>query len=107
MCPWWALRSSKPLFWLILEGGFDSHTLPQNLIMKTNIIINYLLKILWIILFFLIIFLDRNNFLMVVFTILILIFLTIITIIRSLISRNEWRKLIDDGDVEIKEKIKF
>ena len=36
-----------------------------------------------------------------------LILLTIITIIRALISRNEWRKIIDDGDVEIKDKISF
>ena len=28
-------------------------------------------------------------------------------ILRSIDSRNQWRKIIDDGDVEIKDKIEF
>ena len=106
MCPWWALRSSKPLFWLILEGGFDSHTLPQKIIIM-NIFFNYFIKILWVSIFFLIVFLDRENNIMVIITISILFLATIITVLRAFISRNEWRKLIEDGDVESKEKIKF
>ena len=39
--------------------------------------------------------------------IFILLFLTMITIIRAIESRNEWRRMIDDGDVEIKDKISF
>tara|TARA_B100000686_G_C15869574_1_gene515768 strand:- start:124 stop:321 length:198 start_codon:yes stop_codon:yes gene_type:complete len=65
------------------------------------------MKIMWALIFILIIFIDRNSKLMVITTIFLLLALTLITIIRSLISRNEWRKLIEDGDVEIKEKIKF
>ena len=65
------------------------------------------MKIMWVLIFILIIFIDRNSKLMVITTIFLLLALTLITIIRSLISRNEWRKLIEDGDVEIKEKIKF
>ena len=68
---------------------------------------NYIMKIMWVLIFILIIFIDRNSKLMVITTIFLLLALTLITIIRSLISRNEWRKLIKDGDVEIKEKIKF
>ena len=68
---------------------------------------NYIMKIMWALIFILIIFIDRNSKLMVITTIFLLLALTLITIIRSLISRNEWRKLIEDGDVEIKEKIKF
>ena len=68
---------------------------------------NYIMKIMWVLIFILIIFIDRNSKLMVITTIFLLLALTLITIIRSLISRNEWRKLIEDGDVEIKEKIKF
>ena len=68
---------------------------------------NYIMKIMWVLIFILIIFIDRNSKLMVITTIILLLALTLITIIRSLISRNEWRKLIEDGDVEIKEKIKF
>ncbi len=36
-----------------------------------------------------------------------LFILTLITILRVIESRNEWRKIIDDGDVEIKDKISF
>tara|TARA_Y100000994_G_C15695157_1_gene443082 strand:+ start:2471 stop:2605 length:135 start_codon:yes stop_codon:yes gene_type:complete len=44
---------------------------------------------------------------MVIITIGLLFFITLITVIRSLVSRNEWREIIEDGDVEIKDKIKF
>ena len=75
--------------------------------MKINFIISYLVKIVWTIVFLLIVFLDRNNSTMVIITIGLLFFITLITIIRSLVSRNEWREIIEDGDVEIKDKIKF
>ena len=75
--------------------------------MKINFIISYLVKIVWTIVFLLVIFLDRNNSTMVIITIGLLFFITLITIIRSLVSRNEWREIIEDGDVEIKDKIKF
>jgi len=65
------------------------------------------MKLMWMLIFILIVFIDRNNQVMVIVTIFLLLLLTLITILRSLISRNEWRKLIKDGDVEIKEKIKF
>jgi len=39
--------------------------------------------------------------------IFILLFLTVITIIRALESRNQWRRMIDDGEVEVKEKMSF
>ena len=44
---------------------------------------------------------------MVVCTISLLVILSFITILRSLDSRNQWRKIIEDGDVEIKDKIEF
>ena len=75
--------------------------------MKINFIISYLVKIFWTIVFLLIVFLDRNNSTMVIITIGLLFFITLITTIRSLVSRNEWREIIEDGDVEIKDKIKF
>ena len=53
-----------------------------------------------------IIFLDRNNQYFVIITIALLLIMTFITILRSLDARNQWRKLIDDGEVEIKDKIK-
>jgi hypothetical protein len=36
-----------------------------------------------------------------------LVILTIITVLRALESRNQWRRMIKDGDVEIKDKISF
>ena len=52
-------------------------------------------------------FIDRNNKILVWVMIFILLLLTTITIIRALISRNEWRKMIEDGEVEVKNKISF
>ena len=75
--------------------------------MKFNKTFNYIFKTLWVVMAFLIVFFDRTNNILVSFTILLLIFLTIITVARSINSRNEWRKIIEDGDVEIKDKIKF
>ena len=75
--------------------------------MKLNIIISYIVKVIWVIVFLLIVFLDRSNKVMVCMSISLLILITLITILRSLVSRNEWRKIIEDGDVEIKDKIKF
>ena len=75
--------------------------------MSLSKIISLLIKLLWIVTFFLIIIIDRDNKLMVLSTILLLIIISTITIIRSINSRNEWRQIIDDGDVEIKDKIKF
>ena len=75
--------------------------------MKVNVIISYLIRFIWIFTIFLIIFLDRNNKYQVILTISVLIIISIITAIRSLISRNEWRQIIKDGDIEIKDKIKF
>ena len=75
--------------------------------MNINFLINYSIKIIWTIVFLLIVFFDRNNKAMVILTIVLLLFITIITVIRSLVSRNEWREIIEDGDVEIKDKIEF
>ena len=50
---------------------------------------------------------DRNNKMLVWIMISVLLLLTTVTIIRALISRNEWRKMIEDGEVEVKNKISF
>ena len=39
---------------------------------------------------------------MVFFALFFLFILTIITVIRIIESRNEWRELIDEGEVEVK-----
>ena len=74
---------------------------------KYQKIFNYIFKFIWILTFILLVFMDRDNIFIVVLTIFLLITISSITIIRSLNSRNEWRKIIEDGDVEIKDKINF
>jgi len=69
--------------------------------------ISYIIKLTWFIVFLLIIFIDRENNIQKFSTIAILLLISVITVIRLLNSRNEWREIIEDGDVEIKEKISF
>jgi len=69
--------------------------------------ISYIIKLTWFIVFLLIIFIDRDNSIQKISTIVLLLLISMITVIRSLNSRNEWRQIIEDGDVEIKEKISF
>ena len=40
-------------------------------------------------------------------TIILLVILTIISVVRALESRNEWRKMIKDGDVEAMEGLSY
>ena len=61
----------------------------------------------WLITLLAFTFIDRDNKILVWTMIFILLLLTTITIIRALISRNEWRKMIEDGEVEVKNKISF
>tara|TARA_B100001250_G_C19448770_1_gene635027 strand:+ start:378 stop:611 length:234 start_codon:yes stop_codon:yes gene_type:complete len=75
--------------------------------MNVQKVISYFIKILWFVTFLLIVFMDRNSKTMIFITISLLLFMAIITVIRSINSRNEWRQMIDDGEVEIKEKISF
>ena len=75
--------------------------------MKLNKLFNYFFKIMWLIVFILIISINRDNIYMVMFTIALLLILTLLTVLRSIDSRNQWRKIIEDGDVEIKDKIEF
>lgn len=69
--------------------------------------VSYIIKLTWFIVFLLIIFIDRNNSIQKISTIVLLLLISMVTVIRSLNSRNEWRQIIEDGDVEIKEKISF
>ena len=70
-------------------------------------VISILIKFIWFITILLVVTIDRNDFSMVSFTIILLLIISFITVVRSLNSRNEWREIIEDGDVEIKDKIKF
>ena len=59
-------------------------------------------RIIWLVVILSFLFLDRENFIFIIIQLISLIVLTIITVIRTIESRNEWRKMIKDGDVEIK-----
>ena len=64
-------------------------------------------RFLWFATIISILFIDRDKPLMIYIIIAILLILTFITVIRSLESRNQWRRMIKEGDVEIKDKISF
>ena len=59
-------------------------------------------RFLWVCEILFLFFIDRNNIYMVFFALFFLFILTIMTVIRILESRNEWRKLINEGEVEVK-----
>lgn len=64
-------------------------------------------RVLWFLTIISLFFINRNNIVMVSIVIFLLVILTIITVLRALESRNQWRRMIKDGDVEIKDKISF
>ena len=66
-------------------------------------------RVLWFITITSIFFINRENTLATysIIFILILLTLTVITVIRALESRNQRRRMIKEGDVEIKDRISF
>ncbi len=54
----------------------------------------------WVILLILIFFLDRDNLYWVIATILLLVVLSGIAVLRSLESRKEWRKYIEEESLD-------
>ena len=64
-------------------------------------------RFLWFATIIAILFIDRDKPLVVYTLIVLLVILTTITVIRALESRNQWRRMIKEGDVEIKDKISF
>ena len=75
--------------------------------MSLSKIISLVIKLVWLLTFVLVVTIDRDNKLMTILTIALLVLIALITIIRSINSRNEWRQMIEDGEVEIKDKISF
>ena len=64
-------------------------------------------RLLWFLTIVSILFINTESKIMVYSVILMLLILTSITVIRALESRNQWRRMIEDGDVEVKDKISF
>tara|TARA_B110000196_G_scaffold20587_1_gene16155 strand:+ start:359 stop:589 length:231 start_codon:yes stop_codon:yes gene_type:complete len=75
--------------------------------MSLSKIISLVIKLVWLLTFVLVVTIDRDNKLMTILTIALLVLIALITILRSINSRNEWRQMIEDGEVEIKDKISF
>ena len=75
--------------------------------MSLSKIISLVIKLVWLLTFVLVVTIDRNNKLMTILTITLLVLISLTTILRSINSRNEWREMIEDGEVEIKDKISF
>ena len=75
--------------------------------MSLSKIISLVIKLVWLLTFVLVVTIDRDNNLMTILTITLLVLISLTTIIRSINSRNEWRQMIEDGEVEIKDKISF
>ena len=61
-----------------------------------NLMFNKIFKLLWLLFFILLIFIDRDIIIHKIALIVFLIILTIITIFRILDSRNEWREIIKE-----------
>tara|TARA_Y100000994_G_scaffold114225_1_gene93981 strand:+ start:756 stop:962 length:207 start_codon:yes stop_codon:yes gene_type:complete len=64
-------------------------------------------RLLWFLTIVSILFINTESKIMVYSVISMLLILTTITVIRALESRNQWRRMIEDGDVEVKDKISF
>ena len=67
----------------------------------------FIFRLLWFVTIISIMFINTENRIMVYSVIAALLILTAITVIRSLESRNQWRRMIEDGEVEVKDKISF
>ncbi len=57
-------------------------------------------RIAWLVLILLIVFLDRNNLYWVAGTITLLLLLSGIAVLRFLDSRNEWREIIKEENLD-------
>ena len=75
--------------------------------MSLSKIISLVIKLVWLLTFVLVVTIDRDNKLMAILTIALLVLIALITVLRSINSRNEWREMIENGEVEIKDKISF
>lgn len=63
--------------------------------MRINYIVNIMYKALWFMLFILIVTFDRSSKYSLYITLSLLIFLTIIAVVRAINLRNEWRPIAE------------
>ena len=68
-----------------------------------NIFFTRLFRLLWLLFFILLIFLDRDVFAVKMGLIAFVLILTVITILRALESKKEWGEIVNDLDEDEKE----
>ena len=68
-----------------------------------NTIFTRLFRLMWLLFFILLIFLDRDIFIVKVGLIAFVLILTVITILRSLESKREWGEIVNNLDEDEKE----
>ena len=68
-----------------------------------DVLFTRIFRLIWILFFILLIFLDRDIFAVKVGLIIFLIMLTAITILRALQSKKEWGEIVDNLDEDEKE----
>ena len=68
-----------------------------------SILFTRLFRLLWLLFFILLIFLDRDVFAVKMGLIAFVLILTVITILRALESKKEWGEIVNDLDEDEKE----
>ena len=68
-----------------------------------NLLFTRLFRMMWLLFFMLLIFLDRDIFAVKVSLIVFVLLLTVVTILRALESKKEWDEIIKDMDSEDQE----
>ena len=68
-----------------------------------SILFTRLFRLLWLLFFILLIFLDRDIFAVKMGLITFVLILTVITILRALESKKEWGEIVNDLDEDEKE----
>ena len=68
-----------------------------------NMFFTRLFRLLWLLFFILLIFLDRDVFAVKMGLIAFVLILTVITILRALESKKEWGEIVNDLDEDEKE----
>ena len=63
-----------------------------------SLLFTRIFRLMWLLFFILLIFLDRDNFTIKVALIVFVLLLTAITILRALESKKEWSEIIKDID---------
>ena len=68
-----------------------------------NMLFTRLFRLLWLLFFILLIFLDRDVFAVKMGLIAFVLILTVITVLRALESKKEWSEIVSDLDEDEKE----